>query len=93
MSVIANHVSDVEVFATSDISETRLARALYELGLTYATGHGVEPSLVEAHKWFNLATIHGNHAAEVDREEVARELSAREIREALKLAREWNATH
>lgn len=93
MSLSTIRTSDVEDFMSSGVSENELAKALYELGLNYATGHGVERNLVEAHKWLNLASVHGSRAAEVDRDEVARELSRREIRQALKLAREWNATH
>ena len=36
--------------------------ALFELGVTYSTGHGgLAVDLVEAHKWFNLAALFGLH--------------------------------
>ena len=34
--------------------------ALFELGILYATGRDIEPDLVAAHKWFNLAAMRGN---------------------------------
>ena len=67
--------------------------ALYDLGLLYSTGHGVEQNYVEAHKWFNLAAMRGVRRAQVDRSELARDMSAFEIAEAQRQAREWLARH
>lgn len=66
--------------------------ALFELGILYATGREIEPDLVAAHKWFNLAAMRGNDSARAFRQEVAREMSASQIAEAQKAAREWLAT-
>jgi uncharacterized protein len=66
--------------------------ALFELGILYATGRDVETDLVAAHKWFNLAAMRGNGSALSYRQEVAREMSASQIAEAQKAAREWLAT-
>jgi uncharacterized protein len=66
--------------------------ALFELGILYATGRDVETDLVAAHKWFNLAAMRGNGSAFAFRQEVAREMSASQIAEAQKAAREWLAT-
>jgi TPR repeat protein len=66
--------------------------ALFELGILYATGRDIEPDLVAAHKWFNLAAMRGNDSARAFRQEVAREMSASQIAEAQKAAREWLAT-
>ncbi len=63
--------------------------ALYDLGLSYALGRGVEPNLVEAHKWLNLAAMKGIKAAQAIRAEVAAEMSPCEIAEAQRMAREW----
>jgi len=65
----------------------------FELGITYSTGREVEPDLVEAHKWFNLAAMKGNHEAARYRQEIADELSADEIANAQRAAREWLSTH
>lgn len=65
--------------------------ALYNLGLMYSTGHGVETDLVTAHKWFNLAAMKGSTAARGCRAELAAEMTAAEIAEAQRQAREWLA--
>jgi uncharacterized protein len=67
--------------------------ALFELGILYATGRDVATDLVVAHKWFNLAAARGNASALERRLELAREMSAEQIAEAQKLAREWLQTH
>jgi uncharacterized protein len=67
--------------------------ALFELGMLYATGLDVEADLVVAHKWFNLAAMRGNRSAMAHRIELAREMSASQIAQAQKLAREWLATN
>ncbi|HXG78172.1 MAG TPA: hypothetical protein VNJ31_02370 [Methyloceanibacter sp.] len=67
--------------------------ALFELGMLYATGRDGPADLVVAHKWFNLAAARGNREALAHRIEVAREMSADQIAEAQRLAREWLQTH
>jgi len=49
--------------------------------------------LVTAHKWFNLAAMLGNAEARIYRAELAREMSAEEVAEAQRLAREFLSTH
>ncbi len=64
--------------------------AYYDLGVAYSTGsHGVNCDLVEAHKWFNLAAAQGHEAASWCRADVSDEMTAREIAEAQRRAREW----
>jgi hypothetical protein len=48
-------------------------------------------SLIEAHKWFNIAYARGNKDALAYRQEMAAEMSHAEISKAQKLAREWLA--
>lgn len=67
--------------------------ALYDLGLLFSTGQGVELNLVEAHKWFNLAAQRGVQRACVDRAELARDMSPGEIAEAQRQARQWLSCH
>lgn len=68
------------------------ANALYDLGVAYSTGAGVDDiDLVEAHKWFNLAALNGNSLAQESRAELADYMSAREIAEAQRQARAWLA--
>ena len=74
-------------------AEAGRAEALYDLGLLYSTGQGVDQNYVEAHKWFNLAAIRGVNRATVDRCEVAQELDTKSIAKAQKLARQWLTAH
>ena len=69
-------------------AESGKAEALYDLGLLYSIGHGVEQNNVEAHKWFNLAAMRGMLSAQIDRAEVADAMSNGEISEAQRKARE-----
>ncbi|QNE32676.1 hypothetical protein F1C10_12545 [Sphingomonas sp. NBWT7] len=79
--------------------ETRLAdamrgddRACYDLGVAYSTGTGgADYDLIQAHKWFNLAAVAGNEAAQVARAEIADDMTAREIATAQRAARDWIA--
>lgn len=66
--------------------------AYYDLGVAYSTGsHGVECDLVEAHKWFNLAAAAaaGHAEAALCRADISDEMTAREIAEAQRRARQW----
>jgi hypothetical protein len=73
-------------------AQTGTPDALFELGMLHATGLEVETDLIVAHKWFNLAALRGNKEALARRKELALEMTAAEIAEAQKLAREWLAT-
>lgn len=64
--------------------------AYYDLGVAYSTGsHGVACDLIEAHKWFNLAAVGGHTEAQMCRADISDEMSAREVAEAQRRAREW----
>ena len=64
--------------------------ALYDLGICYSTGTAGAPiDLIEAHKWFNLASIAGLETAQACRTEIAEDMTAREIVEAQRQARAW----
>ena len=64
--------------------------AYFDLGVVFSTGgHGVECDLIEAHKWFNLAASRGHEEAAWCRADVSDEMTAREIAEAQRRAREW----
>ncbi len=64
--------------------------ALYDLGVAFSTGsHGAVCDLVEAHKWFNIAASKGHEEASWCRADVSDEMTAREIAEAQRRAREW----
>lgn len=64
--------------------------ACFDLGVAFSTGSlGMECDLVEAHKWFNLAALGGRDEAAICRADVAEEMTAREIAEAQRRARQW----
>ncbi|HKT33203.1 MAG TPA: tetratricopeptide repeat protein [Nitrospira sp.] len=66
-------------------------RAMFMLGRLYHTAHGVPRDVVRAHMWYNLATAHGYEEAKKWRDRLAEEeMSANQIAEAQKLAREWS---
>jgi hypothetical protein len=81
-------VENVELAAQSGAVD-----ALFELGMMYSTGREVEPNLITAHKWFNLAALRGNKAALNYRKELAHEMSQFDVAEAQKSAREWLNKH
>ena len=64
--------------------------ALFDLAMAFSTGsHGISIDLIEAHKWFNLAAVGGHEDAAHCRADLADEMTAREIAEAQRRAREW----
>jgi TPR repeat protein len=64
--------------------------AYFDLGMAFSTGSdAVGVDLVEAHKWFNLAAVGGQTQAAQCRADVAEDMTAREIAEAQRRAREW----
>lgn len=64
--------------------------AYFDLGVIYSTGsHGTGADLIEAHKWFNLAASRGHEEAAWCRADISDEMTAREIAEAQRRAREW----
>ncbi len=74
-------------------AETGTSEALYNLGLMYSNGEGVQPDYIEAHKWFNLAAMKGSIEARTWRSELAQEMTASQVAEAQRQAREWLHTH
>jgi TPR repeat protein len=66
--------------------------AFFDLGAIFSTGgHGIACDLVEALKWFNLAAVSGHAEAQLCRAEISEEMTAREIAEAQRRARQWIA--
>lgn len=64
--------------------------AYFDLGIAFSSGGGgVDVDLVQAHKWFNLASLSGSARGHECRAEIAHEMSAREIAEAQRQARAW----
>ena len=64
--------------------------ALYDLGVAFSTGsRGCKVDMIEAHKWFNIAASKGHEEASWCRADISDEMTAREIAEAQRQAREW----
>ncbi|WP_226795700.1 hypothetical protein [Altererythrobacter sp. CC-YST694] len=64
--------------------------AYFDLGVAFSTGsHGAECDLIEAHKWFNLAAVQGHEEAAWCRADISDEMTAREVAEAQRRARQW----
>jgi uncharacterized protein len=67
-------------------------RRFFELGMMCVAGRAAA-DLVAAHKWFNLAAMHGHKQASQLRVEIAAEMSESEIAAAQRAARDWLAAH
>ena len=65
------------------------AKAQFYLGMQSAYGEGGPMDLVQAHMWYSLAAENGNAHAPGYRDDVARQMTAAQIAEAQKRAREW----
>ncbi|NCP13781.1 MAG: sel1 repeat family protein [Sphingomonadales bacterium] len=68
------------------------AGACFDLGVAFSTGsNGATCDMIEAHKWFNLAAARGHEEAAYCRADISDEMTAREIAEAQRRARQWLA--
>jgi uncharacterized protein len=82
---------DVDIERLVAEAEQGRVESLFELGLCYATGQGVSQDYIEAHKLFNIAAIRGSLSARERRAELARDMTAEQVAEAQRQAREWIA--
>ena len=69
------------------------AESCLAMGMKYCIGHGVAANNVTAHKWFNIAAIKGNEKAKSYRLELSQEMTASEIAEAQRQARQLLTLH
>ena len=73
------------------------AEAQYYLGMMYGGGEGVPPDDVEAHMWLNLAAAQSSGEPRARmleaRDTVAEYMTADQVAEAERRAREWDAAH
>ena len=85
--------TEVEVKeAEAAIAVGAKAEDLFRLGLMYSTeleDRGVD--FIEAHKWFNLASLMGSAPAKAYRDEIKDEMSSEDLSLAQKAARGWLA--
>ncbi len=67
--------------------------AQYGLGSMYYNGQGVPQDHIQAHMWYNLAALDltgdDQEAAVMNRDSLAKNMTAEQIAEAQRLAREW----
>ena len=74
-------------------AEQGVAEAQGNLAFMYTTGQGVPQDYVQAHKWINLAASRTTTEKAGDyrlaRDEVAEKMTASQVAEAQRLAREW----
>ena len=63
--------------------------AQYSLGVMYVNGHGVPQDYVTAHTFYNLAGANGYEDARKARDNLAAMMTAEQIAEAQRRAREW----
>ena len=71
------------------VEATAIPDVLFERGLYWASGRSGVVNLVAAHKWFNLAAVSGYREAAFHRQQIAGEMSAKDIANAQRAAREW----
>jgi uncharacterized protein len=89
MARLSENIEDQKLAGAGMVS----GEAFYELGLMYACGREVEPDLVLAHKWFNIAVVRGHTPAGLKRSELAQEMTREQIALAQKEARAWLTQH
>ena len=65
--------------------------AQYNLGVMYAAGRGVLQNNVQAHMWFNIAAVKGDKDAVKNRDIFANKMTAEQIGQAQRLAKECQA--
>ena len=94
MQTIVSHETSGEGLLGAWLAEAGRgqAGACYDLGVAFSTGsNGAPCDLIEAHKWFNLAAARGHEEAAHCRADISDEMTAREIAEAQRRARQWLA--
>jgi len=65
------------------------AVAQTKIAIMYDDGQGVSQDFVQAYKWYSLAATNGDKPAAELRDRTAKQMTAAQIAEAQKLAREW----
>jgi uncharacterized protein len=85
-------------YSMSDPAATLLhampdAERFFKLGMMCSTGQSLPLDMVSAHKWFNIAGALGMKDAVRLRNEIAAQMSSREIATAQRAARQWLTPH
>jgi TPR repeat protein len=74
-------------------AEQGVTQAQFNLGVAYAKGQGIPLDFVQAHKWFNLAALHGDGSAGDILDYVTQLMTPDQTAEAARLALEWLKKH
>ncbi|MBI3704377.1 MAG: sel1 repeat family protein [Rhizobiales bacterium] len=82
-------MADIEMAAALPVVEPADAGDCFTLGMIYSSGAGVAIDLVQAHKWFNIASMRGHVDGARLRREIAEQMSDAEIGCAQRAARDW----
>lgn len=87
--------TEIDVIDTENVIYTVAnAEDMFRLGLIYSTkAPGRGPDFIEAHKWFSLSASLGNIPSKAYREELKAEMTAQDLTQAQRAAREWMAVH
>lgn len=85
----ASESDQMALFWFRQAAEQEDVVAFEKMGFMYAQGRGVPQDFIQAHMWYNLAAAHGEKSAFESRDVLARRMTAAQIAEAQKLAREW----
>jgi uncharacterized protein len=84
---------NVNTNGNDEASMSSNAESCLAMGMKYCIGHGVAQNNIIAHKWFNIAAIKGSDKAKSYRLELSQEMSATEIAEAQRQARQFLTLH
>ncbi|MBB3972501.1 sel1 repeat family protein [Hansschlegelia beijingensis] len=84
---------DMSTIETGALGAVAPGAVFLQLGMAAALGRHGAIDRVAAHKWFNLAARDGVAEAIRLRRELSLEMSAAEIADAQRAAREWLAAH
>lgn len=84
---------DMSMIECGALGAVASGAVFFQLGLTHSIGRDGLIDRVAAHKWFNLAAREGVADAARMRKELALEMSAHEIAEAQRAARQWLTMH
>lgn len=69
-------------------AERGFAKSQWMIGSAYVVGRFIERDFVKAHVWFNLAASNGDDAIQ-ERDNLAKQMTAAQLEEAQRLAREF----
>lgn len=78
---------------TETVSAASSADICMALAMKFCLGKGVARDNILAHTWFNIAAIKGSNSAKTYRLELSQEMTAAEIAEAQRKAREFLTLH